>query len=87
MEFCLSDKTYMEQMALATAVRDANFVSRERTRMFGSGRTATEDWDSLVAKFVEYCMNEDRVQISVPAMSQYQGQRDVRTRLETQWLS
>ena len=87
MEFCLNDRTYMEQMALATPVRDADFVSRERTRLFGSGRTESEDWHCLVAKFVEHCMSEDRVHVSMPAMLQYQGQRDVRVRLETQWLS
>lgn len=76
----------MEQMALATAVQDADFVSRERYRIFGSGRTEAEDWHLLVANFVKYCMKEDKVQVTVPAMSQYKGQRDVRVRLETQWL-
>ena len=86
MEFCLTDRTYMEQMALATAVQDADFVSRERYRIFGSGRTEAEDWHLLVANFVKYCMKEDKVQVTVPAMSQYKGQRDLRVKLETQWL-
>ena len=85
MEFCEDNQTYMEQMALATPVRDENYVTREQDRMFGTKLTSQLDWQKLVANFVKYSLGEDKMRITIPDRPEYRGQSELRERLKGKW--
>ena len=86
MEFCESDRTYVEQMAIATPLRDLNFVSTQRNALFKDAASNRETWLALSKGFVEYCLTEDRVYSEIPKDPRYEGQRTLRARLESKWL-
>jgi energy-coupling factor transporter ATP-binding protein EcfA2 len=85
-EFCLEDRTYLEQMAVSTPVTSASFVTNERQRLFGGTETNFESWALLTSNFANYCLDEDRLFASVPATDAYSGQRDLRKRFRKAWV-
>ena len=76
---------YMANMALTTPVREENVVSyirdKRRHHLF------RDDWNEIASKFMEYCLRQDELFITLPAAEAYESQRQIRQELSARWIS
>ena len=85
MEFCESDSTYVQHMAVATPITDLTFVASQRKAIFYNTAPGSDEWEALSKGFVEYCLAEDRVYTEIPTDPRYEGQKALRARLSSKW--
>jgi hypothetical protein len=85
-EFVTDDKegVYMSEMALMTPVRSQEYISKNRTLL--KEKLSFEDWRKIIEWFVDYCLNEDQLFISLPNSSSYQSQRVLRENIRRTWI-
>ena len=84
LEFCLNDETYVSQMALVTRARDYDMVSTIREKM--KTKLTRSGWLSIVSRFMNYCLDQDRVFVSLPSNSIYDSQYQLRKELRARWV-
>ncbi len=90
-EFAVEDKEgiYMSVMALITSVNSHNYVMRVRELMnhkkMNHKKLNRQDWDTIIKYFVEYCLKQDSVYISLPQSNLYNSQRILREKLRQAW--
>jgi predicted type IV restriction endonuclease/energy-coupling factor transporter ATP-binding protein EcfA2 len=85
MEFSLSEMIYITSMALVTALRRNNISDeiREIDRTYYG--VPKDKWLDLTNKFISYCLDEDKVYVSIPTNSSYEGQHLLRRELAEKW--
>ena len=83
-EFCLSDETYVSQMALVTKVRNYDLVSK--IREIRKSKLARTDWLHIISVFMVYCLDQDSVFMSIPSNQSYDGQSQLRQELKMRWI-
>ncbi len=85
-EFAVEDKEgiYMSVMALITSVNSHNYVVRVRELM-NHKKMNRQDWNTIIKYFVEYCLKQDSVYISLPQSNSYDSQRILREKLRQAW--
>jgi hypothetical protein len=76
---------YMSEMSLMTPVASQEYISKTRD-MLKSGKLRSEDWNRIIEWFVDYCLKQDRIFISIPNSSSYQSQRVFRETLSQTWI-
>ena len=76
MEMCFSDRTYLEQMALATGIR-ADSVTRSLRRIIEQ-RMSGREWATVRKIFAKFIVSEDRQLMTVPTHPDYESQLRVR---------
>lgn len=86
-EFVADDKEgiYMSEMALMTPVSSQEYVSRTRDLM-KQGKLSSEDWRTITKWFVEYCLKQDEIYISLPQSDSYRSQRAMRENIHLSWI-
>ena len=85
MEFCESDNTYVQQMALATPITDLDFVASQQGALFYAVAPGRDEWAMLSRGFVKHCLAEDSVYTKIPNDPRYEGQEALRARLRSRW--
>ena len=82
MRLALHDEVFLEQMALTTAILDDSVAERIRSLYKADVRFA-DRMSSIRALFVEYLLEEDSANLSIPsAGDQYESQHFVTSRLK-----
>jgi len=86
-EFVIDDKegVYMSEMALMTPVSSQGYLSKTRELM-NRGKLSAQDWRTITKWFVEYCLEQDRLYISLPKSDSYQSQKTLRENLHLTWV-
>lgn len=82
-DFCLSEDTYISHMAFVTPIESYEIVSDIRDKM--ELKLRREDWLNIVSVFILYCLKQDRIYISIPNITTYDGQLLLRQRLKGKW--
>lgn len=83
-KFALSDDPYIAQMALVTPIRNYELVAEIRELM--KSKLIREEWAKIISKFVDYCIEEDRLFVLLPRSDSYDGQSQFRNELKMKWL-
>jgi energy-coupling factor transporter ATP-binding protein EcfA2 len=76
---------YMSEMALMTPVVSQEYISKTRD-ILKAGKLRSEDWNRIIEWFVDYCLKQDRIFISLPNSISYQSQRVFRETLSQTWI-
>jgi energy-coupling factor transporter ATP-binding protein EcfA2 len=84
-EFVADDRegVYMSEMALMTPVSSQEYISKTRDLL--KEKLSGEDWRKIIEWFVDYCLIQDQIFISLPNSSSYQSQRGLRENLRRTW--
>jgi energy-coupling factor transporter ATP-binding protein EcfA2 len=87
-EFVTDDKEgiYMSEMALMTSVISQEYISRNRALLMKNEKLSGLDWRTIIRWFVEYCLEQDRLYISLPKSTSYQSQNKLREILRKTWI-
>ena len=85
-EFAVEDKEgiYMSEMALITSVSSHNYVAQVGNLM-NHRKLNRQDWITIIKWFVEYCLKQDSLYISLPQSNLYNSQRILREKLRQAW--
>ncbi len=85
MEFALSEMIYITSMALVTGLRKHNIA--EEIKLINSTfyGVSKERWIDIADKYISYCIDEDKVYVSIPNNNIYEGQRLLRRELTERW--
>ncbi|MEH2118990.1 AAA family ATPase [Nostoc sp.] len=86
-EFVIDDKegVYMSEMALMTPVSSQQYIEETRN-LINTAKLTFQDWRAITKSFVEYCLQQDKIYISLPQSNSYQSQRILRETLRNTWL-
>ncbi|QSJ15784.1 AAA family ATPase [Nostoc sp. UHCC 0702] len=86
-EFVVDDKegVYMSEMALMTPISSQEYIIKTRN-LIQSGKLSFQDWRTITNWFVEYCLEQDKIYISLPQSNLYQSQRILRDTIRNTWL-
>lgn len=84
LEFSLRGDPYVSHMALVTPVRNYSLVSDIRAIM--RPKLGRSDWLNIISTFIEYCLEEDKIFISLPKAPTYDSQSQLRHRLKMKWI-
>jgi energy-coupling factor transporter ATP-binding protein EcfA2 len=86
-EFVTDDKegVYMSEMALMTPVSSQDYISKARELM-KRGKLSAQDWRTIIKWFVEYCLAQDRLYLSLPKSDSYLSQKTLRESLHLAWV-
>lgn len=84
-EWGLKNQTYIIEAALVTPLRICQTRDKLMNLWMASGKKNREDWDELVRKFAEYCLDEDRTFCAVPEMDSYKSQKSLRDQFQNRW--
>ena len=86
-EFITDDTegVYMSEMALVTPISSQECISKTRELM-RRGKLTAQDWRTITKWFVEYCLVQDRLYISLPKSKSYQSQKTLRESLHLTWV-
>lgn len=87
-ELCTDDSegVYMSEMALITPVNSQEYISKNRATLQKSRKLSHWDWRSISKKFIEYCLEQDQLFISLPRSDSYQSQKTLRENLYQTWV-
>ncbi|NEU77925.1 hypothetical protein [Nostoc sp. UIC 10630] len=87
-EFVTDDKEgiYMSEMALMTPVVSQEYISKNRALFMKNEKLTGQDWRNIIRWFVEYCLEQDRLYISLPKSTSYQSQNNLREILDKTWI-
>ncbi|WGV23969.1 hypothetical protein [Halotia branconii] len=85
-EFAVDDKegSYMIEMALTTPVIGKNYIGKVRDLM-NKRKLNWQDWCTVIKWFINYCLEKDKVYISLPTSEAYDSQRFLRERIHQNW--
>jgi hypothetical protein len=84
-EWALNNSAYITEAALSTPLRSGLGRDDLVTLWTSEGKKSREDWDEFVRKFAEYCLEQDKVFSTVPAMASYSGQKALRDQFRARW--
>ncbi|MBN3882117.1 MAG: AAA family ATPase [Nostoc sp. JL34] len=84
-EFAVEEKEgiYIGQMALNTPIASQSYLMRVRD--FLKKKRTRQDWVVIIKLFVEYCLQQDSLYISLPQKQIYDSQRKLRERISQRW--
>lgn len=83
LEFCLTEDVYVSHMALVTPNRSYELVSKIREIM--QSKLSRSDWLKIISQFLKYCIEQDRLFISLPKLEIYDSQSQLRNELKMKW--
>lgn len=75
----------MSEMALMTPVSSQQYIEETRN-LINTAKLTFQDWRTITKSFVEYCLEQDKIYISLPQSNSYQSQRILRETLRNTWL-
>jgi energy-coupling factor transporter ATP-binding protein EcfA2 len=83
-EFVIDDTKgmYMSEMAIMTPVSSQDYISKARNILRGGEKLQSEDWRTIIEYFIEYCLRQDEIFVSLPNTSSYKSQRVLRENLK-----
>jgi hypothetical protein len=86
-EFVTDDKegVYMSEMALMTPVSSQDYISKARELM-KRGKLSAQDWRTIIEWFIEYCLAQDQLYLSLPKSDSYLSQKTLRESLHLAWV-
>ncbi|MFN9670293.1 MAG: hypothetical protein ACK573_16015 [Pseudanabaena sp.] len=86
-EFVTDDREgiYMSEMALMTPVVSQDYISKNRSLLLKNEKLNGQDWRKIIKWFVEYCLMQDSLFMSLPKTSSYQSQHALRETLYKTW--
>jgi len=87
-EFITDDRegVYMSEMALMTPVVSQEYISKNRELLMKSEKLSGQDWRKIIRWFVKYCLEQDKLYISLPKSTSYQSQHALREILDKTWV-
>lgn len=85
LEMALNDGVYLGQMALTTPIR-SEVVVRE-IRDISSKKMDYSDWVNVRKVFAKYCLDQDRVFVSIPNHQAYSTQDILRKDFRSKWIT
>lgn len=83
-EMALEDDNYTGQMAIRTGFRSSESAEKIR-EIHDRDSKSSEDWDEIINIFIGYCIEQDKLFVSVPSNPSYQGQQLLRNDLEARF--
>jgi energy-coupling factor transporter ATP-binding protein EcfA2 len=84
-EFALRGYIYLQNMALVTPIRDFVVVDQIKSLM-GGKKMDRDSWTALKSTFASYLLDEDDKFFSIPEVSQYEGQKNLRNEFRRSWV-
>ena len=75
----------MSEMALMTPVVSQDYISKNRSLLLKNEKLNGQDWRKIIKWFVEYCLMQDSLFMSLPKTSSYQSQHALRETLYKTW--
>lgn len=87
-EFVTDDREggYMSEMALMTPVISQEYILKIRDLLIKNEKLSGQDWRKIIKWFVEYCLDQDNIYISLPRISSYESQHTLRATLYKIWI-
>jgi hypothetical protein len=85
-EWILGNSSYLTETALTTPLRSGQARDELVALWNAKGKKTREDWNLLVSKFSEYCLDQDETFVVVPSMASYIGQRSLREQFRKKWM-
>ena len=84
---------YMCEMALVTPVISQEYISQNRELLMKGVKLSSQELKlnsqglrKAIKSFVEYCLTQDRIYISIPKNESYKGQHTLRETLQKTWI-
>lgn len=86
-EFVTDDRegVYMSEMALMTPVVSQDYVLKNKSLLMKNEKLNGQDWRQIIKWFVEYCLEQDSLYMSLPKTASYQSQHALREILSKTW--
>lgn len=83
-EFMLNEDSYVSYMALVTPVRSYEIVAEIREIM--ETKLGKQEWLRIISTFVNYCIKQDKLFVSLPKLPAYDSQSQLRHGLVMKWI-
>jgi len=87
LEWGVFNMNYIIENSISTPLRIGANKDHIQTLWSAKGRMTGELWRELAAAFISYCLEEDAVFCSIPSMSSYDSQRELRDTLRNRWIN
>jgi hypothetical protein len=85
-EWALNNTSYLTEAALTTPIRSGQLKDELIALWVVAGKKGREDWDKLIRKFAEYCLEQDSVFVVVPNDNSYNSQKTIRDQFRNRWV-
>ena len=68
-----------------TPVSSQDYISKARELM-KRGKLSAQDWRTIIEWFIEYCLAQDQLYLSLPKSDSYLSQKTLRESLHLAWV-